>query len=354
MKEKQSITVPAMIDPHFHLREGADVGDLLWLAYRGGVDIIGAMPNTQKGLTTANEVVEYLSHAHRVASRYDILVVKNFIPIGMMNETTSKADIDDFIKLGVRSLKVYPLNRTTKSHNGVRDYYKLLETIQYGGEKGIKFHFHPEYPWMQFENRDAEWQFLPVMDMFVRNTNATLIWEHGTDARCIPFWKEMAKTKRFFVTLTPHHLLTNESESFGDVRSVCKPSIKTARDREDLVSLVYENHSWVMAGSDSAPHPKGDKHKQEGCCACGAFTAPYILPLYAHALDDLLQTADGVLTFMHFTRFNAQKLHSPAASTREVTLVRDPQIIEHEVTVGHNASMLFWAGKEINWRIETN
>ena len=134
----------------------------------------------------------------------------------------------------------------------------------------MRFHFHPEHPDLMVGNRDAEYLFLPIIDMVLNETEATVIWEHGTDARCIPFWEEWATSGRFFVTLTAHHLLSNEDAAFGDVRQVCKPPIKTEIDRRSLVELIGKNYSWVMAGPDDAPHDIGKKYPRTTACACGA------------------------------------------------------------------------------------
>jgi len=89
---------------------------------------------------------------------------------------------------------------------------EVLDIITYACSKGMRVHFHPEHPMMLFENRDAEYLFLPIMDMIMEATKGmpgNIIWEHGPDARCIPFWEEWAQTNRFYVTLTAHHLATS-------------------------------------------------------------------------------------------------------------------------------------------------
>ena len=298
-----SIEVDALCNVHCHLREGEVVEPLIYQAYRGGANVLAFMPNTTKGLTTSEEVLNYKKHLEWIAENYKIDI--KFLPILMVNEQTSIDEIKRCVDVGIVDCKVYPLNRTTKSQNGVSRYAKILDLMRQAEETEMKYHFHPEHPWMLFDNRDAEFAFLPIIDMFLNETNATVIWEHGTDARCIPFWKEMAKSKRFFVTLTAHHLVATEDEEFGDVRSVCKPSIKTCRDRRELVELVKENYSWVMAGPDDAPHDRATKHLETGCCSCGAYTAPFLLQLYAHALNP----SGGDSTFENFVSRNARKLH---------------------------------------------
>jgi len=274
----------------------------------------------------------------------------HFFKIVQITEKTTKADIDACIAVGIIDAKVYPKGRTTESHNGVSHYMRILEVVRYAGEQGMRIHFHPEHPSTLYDNRDGEFAFLPILDIFINETNATIIWEHGTDARCIPHWIEWAKTGRFFLTLTAHHLLANETNTYGDVGSACKPTYKLETDRQGLVWLVEKDYRWVMAGGDDAPHPKGKKHRI-GPCACGAYTAPFLLPLYAHALGHLLENEQGVAVFKNFTNRNASHLYGFPPSGF-VSLLRKPSLIPLCYTVGDWEVEPFWAGRTIDYCLE--
>lgn len=346
------ITIPRLINPHSHLREGdAVVRDLVHLAIQGGCSVVGPMPNTAAGLLTAEDVLSYRKDIDRFSDGK-----MGVIPIVMITPQTTKKMIDECVAAGIRDAKVYPLHRTTKSDKGVRDYGRLLSIICYAGDKGVRCHFHPEHPHPRFENRDAEYQFLPIVDIFMQGSETVIVWEHGTDARCIPFWKQWAEefSGRFYVTLTAHHLATNESQAFGDVRAVCKPPLKTESDQQGLVDLVYENHNWVMAGLDDAPHDKSDKHVAQGCCACGAYTAPFGLQLYAHALRlSRLQKQGGAMTFNNFISYNAAKLYGHRhRQLGNVVLCEEPWTIPSQYSVGDWEVGSFWAGKEIDWSLK--
>lgn len=342
-----NILVEALFNAHSHIREGEDVmRDLIALLIQGGADTILAMPNTTAGLTTCEQVLLYDRQAHLLVQPGKTLAT---IPTLMITEEKLELEIEKCVNAGVRDGKVFPLNRTTKSQNGVRDYSRLIPKIRVCGEVGMNVHLHPEHPWMAFGNRDAEFCFLPIADMFLRETNATIVWEHGTDSRCIPFWKEMAATGRFFVTLTAHHLAGNEDQALGDVRMVCKPPLRTEHDRLGLIQLVAENHNWVMAGGDDAPHNLPAKHVHNGQCACGEYTAPFLMQLYAHALDELLQSEAGRQIFVNFTSRNARAFHNhpPASATR--LLVRQEFLVPDFYQVGSWRVEPPWAGKKIRY-----
>ena len=343
-----TIKVDPIMDVHTHLREGTETsGDLVQWGFKGGADVFGALPNTDKGLLSAVQVWDYI---RKIEETVPSGQTARFMPFLMITENTPLKEIDACVSSGIVDAKIYPYMRTTKSENGVRQYGRILPIIKHCGELGMKCHFHPEHPSMLFSNRDAEFAFLALGRMFLEETDAIIVWEHGTDARCISHWKDFAKSGKFYLTLTAHHLVTNEDLAFGDVRSTCKPPIKTEADRVSLVGLVYEDHSWVMAGSDSAFHPVEKKQVETGCCACGAFTSPFLLPLYVHALEGLLLSC-GARTFARFTNHNARILHNLPYSRRMVTLVHEEWEIPTSYDVGGQKATPFWAGRKLNWKI---
>ncbi len=318
------VLVEMMANVHWHGREvGPVMQALIEASVLGGVDVLGPMPNTKKGLTTARRVVNYI----RKAAGFVPPGRKcTFLPIIQLTENTTREELVRCKAAGINDGKIYPKDRTTKSKLGVKRYGKMLQVVKWCGELCIKVHVHFEHPNMSVSNRDAEYLCLPICQMFLEETDAVIIWEHGSDARCIPIWKQFAVLYpgRFYVTLTAHHLVWNEDGAFGDVRKKCRPPIKTEADRLQFIYLVGEDRYWVMAGGDDAAHPIGAKHVHEGKCACGAATYHFLVQLYAHALDKLLQTKRGVKIFNRFISRNARKLHDLPPSSSTVTLLREP------------------------------
>ncbi|MES2006734.1 MAG: hypothetical protein V4436_01350 [Patescibacteria group bacterium] len=335
--------VHALSNPHTHWRELEMIKYFLLLGVAGGTRLFGFMPNTKKGLTKAPDILEYKSVADESVPEG---MHVDIIPIGQITEATTEADIDAWVAAGIIDGKIYPRFRTTNSELGVRYYVNLLPIVRYAGLKGVRVHLHPENPNMIFDNRDAEFQFIEIAEMFLNATEATIIWEHGTDARCVPHWKVWAKTGRFYLTLTAHHLLGNESDTYGDVDAACKPPYKTELDRLGLIALVLENHSWVMAIDDDAPHQEENKHVI-GRCACGAYTSPFLLLLFAHALDELLQTEEGRVIFNNFISNNTRTLYGIRTPIFLIELVRKPFLIPLSYTAGPWTIVPFWAGREL-------
>ena len=343
----QEFTTECGANPHTHLRELVLIREHIERCVEGGVDVLLPMPNLTNPLLTAADVTAYIAAA-KASVRQGVPMT--FIPIVYLTQETTREMIDDCIQAGIMDAKVYPRFRTTKSDAGVKEYGKIIDIVRHCGTVGMRVHFHPEHPWPKFESDDAEFLFLPILKIFLEETAATIISEHGSDARCIPFWEDMALSNRFYVTLTPHHLATTKDKTFGDVRSTCKPPIKTERDRKDLVDLVCKDYDWVMLGADDAPHDVSKKHVHEGCCACGAYTSPFLLPLCAHALDAMIQKdVDSRVAFENFISHTARILYNLPQAKKTLTLVRKPFRIPLQYKIGTTMVEPFWAGQEILW-----
>ncbi|TSC67061.1 MAG: dihydroorotase [Parcubacteria group bacterium Gr01-1014_72] len=344
------VIVEAIANVHWHGREiGALMRALIREAIRGGADVLGFQPNTNEPLTRAAAVINYLRSAEHLIPQGEKM---RFLPFIMLTEETTREELVLCVKAGIYDGKIYPYMRTTKSKHGVRRYGKILQVVKWCGELGIKVHVHFEHPDPVYINRDAEYLCLPIAQIFLEETDAILIWEHGSDSRCISAWKKFAKTGRFYVTLTAHHLAWDEDKAFGDVRRKCKPPIKTERDRISLVQFVSEGHSFVMLGADDAAHDIHAKHVHEGKCACGAFTSPFLLALCAHALSHLLRTKKGLRIFIDFTSRNARKLHKLPPATRKIALIETPFKIPKSYKIGPWTVEPPGAGEEIGFQID--
>ncbi|HBV01373.1 MAG TPA: hypothetical protein DEF00_03200 [Candidatus Taylorbacteria bacterium] len=291
------VEVEAGVNTHSHEREGDEIVKALVLNNaKGGFDVIGPQPNTNDGLATAEQVVEYIGNAEELVRGEATM---SFIPFVMLTEKTTEGQIAKCVERGIVDGKMYPFMRTTKSTKGIKQWGRMLPVVKWCDKYGMKVHGHFEHPNLMYSDRDAELICLPFVEMFLQETEAQIFWEHGSDGRCVPYWKYFAKSERFFLGLTAHHLATNEDKARRDIRAECKPTIKTEPDRASLVQLVSENLPWVMAGADDAPHPEHAKHVHLGQCSCGAYTSPFLLSLYAHALEHLFVTAAGIETFIN-------------------------------------------------------
>lgn len=343
----------ALADGHGHLRKKREVvRDNIKHSINGGADSILAIPNFENGLSTVDEVLAYDAMAReQIPEGYTY----NILPTMMVNEFTPLDELRRAADQGIRDVKFLPFLRSTNSKFGFRKFWKTMPQIKVCGEEKIRVHVHPEHPLQLFGNRQAEYACLTFAEMALSESpDAVFFWEHGTDARCIPFWEEFAKTGRFFVTLTAHHLDSNEEDAFGDVRRTCKPPIKTERDRIDLCRLVAMGLDWPLSGGDAAPHQQESKHVDHGHCACGAATAPFLARLYAHALHPYLdlKTEKGQQFFKKFTSDNPRRVLGLPPASRQITLINKPSYIPLDYPVGDWKVMSYGAGEMLDWSIK--
>ena len=106
-------------------------------------------------------------------------------------------------------------------------------------------------------------------------------------------------------------------------------------------------YDWVMAGGDDAPHPIEDKHRV-GPCACGAYTAPFLLALYAHAI---LGRQNGPWALEKFISTNAEKLYGKLEDKEKFVIKEEPFTIPLMYEAGPWKIEPFWAGRTINYTL---
>ena len=123
-----------------------------------------------------------------------------------------------------------------------------------------------------------------AVDLARRNDTRLHVLHLTTAIEMGLFSKAPRREKRITAEVCVHHLWFDESryEDLG-TRIKCNPAIKTARDREALLTAVNEGRIDVIA-TDHAPHTAAEK-------ARSYFKAPAGLPLVQHALLSLFDLA---------------------------------------------------------------
>jgi dihydroorotase len=149
-------------------------------------------------------------------------------------------------------------------------------------------------------------------------------------------------------TITAHHLLYNRNAIFrGGLRPhfYCLPVLKRERHREALVRAATGGSPKFFLGTDSAPHPRGEKESACGCAGC--FTAHAALELYAEAFE----RAGALERLEAFASFNGPDFYRLPRNAARVTLIRDPWKVPAEVAFGDTTVVPLRAGESIAWRL---
>ena len=154
-------------------------------------------------------------------------------------------------------------------------------------------------------------------------------------------------------TITAHHLRYNRNAIFmtadgkAGVRPhyYCLPVLKREVHRQALVEAAISGNPRYFLGTDSAPHPKGEKEAACGCAGC--YTAPIALELYAEAFED----AGRLDRLEAFASHHGADFYGLARNRGTVTLQRRASMVPHEVPLGATSVVPLRAGETLRWSL---
>lgn len=304
------LVLPPMDDLHLHVREGDMLQAVLPHTMRCARRAI-IMPNTKPAILTAADVRRYRKEINdcikRAAALESSVNPHGFEPlmtIELRGNTTPEI-IREAHQEGVRAAKIYPKNGTTNAADGfdIEDFRRpeVHEVFGVMNELGWKLLIHGEHVNDETHivtHREAA--FLETFEYLVRAIPQTqglrIVLEHISDHRSVKLVEELPETVA--ATITAHHLFLTLNDVLGDgVRphNMCMPVAKKIEDRKALREAATSGNPKFFAGSDSAPHPVSAKEGEKG--ACGAYTAPHLVELYATAFERLeaLDKLEGFL-----------------------------------------------------------
>ena len=211
-------------------------------------------------------------------------------------------------------MKLYPAGATTNSASGVRDVDRVRPVLERMAEIGMPLCIHGEVTDANVDIFDREAVFIDrVLEPLRRAVpGLRVVLEHVTTSDGVDYVRDGGET--IGATLTVHHLILNRNHLLaGGIRPhyYCLPVVKRERHREALVAAATSGDPSFFLGTDSAPHPRGDKESACGCA--GVFTAPVALPCLAHVFEDegALHRLEGFAS-VHGARFYARE---PASET---------------------------------------
>jgi dihydroorotase len=252
------------------------------------------MPNTKPFVTSPE-----LADSYAAAIKAEALKTRSgedFVPI-MTGYLTADIDpgtvVRGFQRQSWRAMKFYPKGATTNSHGGMPTPMEAARTLEVMEGMGMPLLIHPEvniWNGKEMDPYDREDIFLEEVLPEVRKTfpRLKISLEHITTRAAVRFMEENGKEGQLVCTVTAHHLLTSRIDFFRggpNPHLHCWPIPKREEDRQALLGFIAKGHSFVSAGSDSAPHPTTDKERACGC-AGGVFTAHAMVELYAEGFEE--------------------------------------------------------------------
>jgi dihydroorotase len=349
MTEK-TITLTRPDDWHLHLRDGAAMADVLPHTARQFARAI-VMPNLKPPVATTAQAAEY--RARILAALPPGLAFEPLMTL-YLTDNTSAEEIRRAKASGiVHGVKLYPAGATTNSDSGVTDIRKCrvaLETMQ---REDLPLLVHGEVTHADVDVFDREARFIDDVLIPLRRSFPALrvVLEHITTRAAAQYVTEAEG--RIAATITAHHLLYNRNALFltpegrAGVRPhyYCLPVLKREIHRQALLAAATGENARFFLGTDSAPHPKGDKENACGCAGC--FTAATAIEMYATAFEQ----ADALHRLEEFASFRGADFYRLPRNGSRITLRRRPSLVPEELKFGDTTVVPLAAGESLPWQL---
>lgn len=341
----KTITITKPDDWHLHLRDGEMLGTTVPHTARSFSRAI-VMPNLKPPVTTVEQALAYRQRI------LDALPTDtNFSPLMTLYLTDNLAQ-EELVRLSeepaVVAVKYYPAGATTNSDSGVSSIDRVMPSLEVMAKRGIPLLIHGEVTDGEIDIFDREQRFIDTVlaPLRAQLPELKVVLEHITTANAVEFVSE--QSNNVAATITVHHLLYNRNHLLaGGVRPhfYCLPVLKRNSHQLALIEAATSGNPKFFLGTDSAPHPKGDK---EAACGCaGIYTAPGALELYAEVFDQ----ADALDRLEGFASLYGPRFYGLPVNTEKISLVRDSWQMEESFQFGSNTVIPVRAGETLHWRL---
>jgi dihydroorotase len=330
-------------DWHVHLRDGAMLADVVnYTARQFGRAIV--MPNLKPPITTVAAAEAY---RERIVAALQPGLVFTPLMTCYLTDTIDAGEVERGFTQGVfTACKLYPAHATTNSDHGVTDIQNIHSVLDVMQRIGMPLLVHGEVTDRHVDIFDREAVFIDrVLTKLIADFPALkVVFEHITTAEAVAFVE--AGGPNLAATITPHHLAINRNAMFeGGIRPhmYCLPIVKREPHRLALRRAATSGSAKFFLGTDSAPHPVGDKESACGCA--GVFNAPYALESYAKVFDE-----EGALDRLEaFASENGPRFYGLPLNESRVTLERRPNRVSDKLKLDGAELVPFHAGETLAW-----
>ncbi len=346
VRRMKVLTLRQPDDWHLHLRDGAMLRSVLPFTARVfGRAIV--MPNLKPAVTTVEAALAY---RERILAAVPAGAAFTPLMTAYLTDSTDPQVIERGFREGVfTACKLYPANATTNSAAGVSDVKHLRPVLERMQRLGMPLLVHGEVTDKNVDIFDREAVFLErVLAPLVRDfPSLKVVLEHVTTEEAVAFVKAAGPTVA--ATVTPHHLVINRSALFdGGLRPhlYCLPVAKREKHRVALRRAATSGSEKFFLGTDSAPHPVGDKETSCGCA--GIFNAPHALEVYAQVFED-----EGALDLLEgFASLFGPKFYGLPVNEGRIELRQREVAVPQRVAAGDTVVVPFQAGATLGWSVE--
>jgi dihydroorotase len=345
-----SLTFTRPDDWHLHLRDGAAMAAVLPHTARQFARAI-VMPNLKPPVTTTAEAQAYRA---RILSALPAGLAFEPLMTLYLTDNTPADEIRRAKASGiVHGVKLYPAGATTNSDSGVTDVRKTRAALEAMQAVGLPLLVHGEVTHAHIDVFDREAVFIDEVLQPLRKDFPQLkvVFEHITTREAVQYVRDADGP--IAATITAHHLLYNRNAIFMTVDGragvrphyYCLPVLKRESHRLSLVEAATGGSPRFFLGTDSAPHPKGEKETACGCAGC--YTALNALELYAEVFEDA-ERLDRLEAFA--SHFGADFYGLPR-NRGTVTLQRRASTVPAELPFGAGTVVPLRAGEALRWSL---
>jgi dihydroorotase len=332
-------------DWHLHLRDGAAMASVLADTARQFARGI-VMPNLKPPVRTTREALEYRERI--LAALPPGSAFEPLMTLYLTDDTPPEEIARAKLSGRVHAVKLYPAGATTHSDAGVTRISRCFHTLDKMAETRMPLLIHGESTDPAVDVFDREKAFIeevlgPLVDRF---PDLRVVLEHITTREAVQYVEVTGANVA--ATITAHHLLMNRNALFtGGIRPhhYCLPVLKREEHREALVEAATSGNPKFFLGTDSAPHPRGDK---EAACGCaGIYTAYAALELYAVAFEE----ADALGRLENFASVFGARFYGLPLNEGTVELERKTWTVPSRLGFGDGELVPLRAGEALPWKL---
>jgi dihydroorotase len=256
----------------------------------------------------------------------------------------------------VHGVKLYPAGATTNSDSGVTDIGRCAAALEAMQAVDLPLLVHGEVTHSQVDVFDRERAFIDEVLIPARRRFPALrvVFEHITTKEAAEY--VASAEGRIAATITCHHLLYNRNRLFMTAEGkagmrphwYCLPVLKRETHRQALLAAAtgrLGRAERFFLGTDSAPHPKGEKESACGCAGC--FTAASAIEMYAMAFEE----AGALDRLEAFASFHGPDFYGLPRNRETLRLQRRVWSLPEELKFGDSTLVPLSAGETLPWQM---
>ena len=337
-----SLTIIDPLDAHLHLREGSMASLVTPMSARQFSDVI-VMPNLNPPVVSVELAMQYMEELEEYAEC-------NYHMALYLTDSTTVEDVRQAsINPNIIGFKLYPMNATTGSENGISNIKNVYKAISAMQDYDVPLLIHGEVTRPDVDIFDREKVFIYEILIYIvkKFPFVKITLEHITTEDAVNF---VLNTPSVHATITAHHLMINRNAIFTvaektalNPHNYCLPVAKKEKHRLALIDAATSGSPKFFAGTDSAPHPLSCKESSCGCA--GIFTASNAIELYTTVFDGV-GALDKLEGFMSIFGRNHYGIQIPNTKVNiEKTNIIIPKYI------GSDKLTPFMAGETLKWKM---